>query len=88
MCGLRRLYYTSKGFDLLASLKKKCYKSFTKNEITKQLAFLIISSSPSRHEKYCTTFQQPLVVAESPYFHGLWYFQLSIVKLQMATHTY
>ena len=46
MFKLGRLYCTSRGFDLLASLKK-CNQSFTRNKNTKQHAFLIISSSSS-----------------------------------------
>ena len=48
MFRLGRLYCTSReeGLDLLASLRI-CNYLFTKNKIMKQLAFLIISSSPS-----------------------------------------
>jgi hypothetical protein len=70
MFRLGRLYYTSKEFALLASIFEKM--SFTRNKITKQLAvFLIISSSPSR--KNIAQIFKPLVLAESPHFHGLWY---------------
>ena len=37
----------------------------------KQLAFLIVSSTPSL--KNIAQYFKPLVLAESPYFHGLWY---------------
>ena len=40
-----------------------------------QLAFLIITSSPSL--KNIAHNFKPLILAESPYFHGLWYFYLS-----------
>ena len=40
------LYCTRKGLDFLASLDKYDYKS-TRNKITKQLAFLNISCTPS-----------------------------------------
>ena len=40
MVELGRLYCTGKGFDLLASLRK-CNLLFTRNKITKQLAFLV-----------------------------------------------
>ena len=46
---------------------KKCNNFFTRNKTTKQLAFLIISSTPSL-EKYCTHFK-PLFLAKSAYFH-------------------
>ena len=41
-----RLYYTSRGFDLLASLAK-CNQLSTGNKITKRHAFFIICSTPS-----------------------------------------
>ena len=43
---LGRFYYTSRGFDLLASLDK-CNQVLTWNKMLKQLAFLIISTTPS-----------------------------------------
>ena len=43
---LRRLYCTSRKFDLLAS-SQKCNSFFTWNNTTKQLPFLIVSSTPS-----------------------------------------
>ena len=46
MLHLGRLYYTSRAFDLLASLGE-CSYYFTGNKITKQLAFLIIPSASS-----------------------------------------
>ena len=41
----------------------------------KQLAFLIIFSSP--YLKNIAQNSKPLVLAKSPYFHGLWYSYLS-----------
>jgi len=46
MLRLGRLWCTNRGFDLLASLEK-CNELFTRYKITKQLAFLIVSSIPS-----------------------------------------
>ena len=42
----------------------------------KQLAFLVISS-PSSLKNIAQNFK-PLVQAESPYFHGLWYSYLRL----------
>ena len=42
----------------------------------KQLAFLIISPSPSL--KNIAQNFKPLFLAESPYFHRLWYFYLML----------
>jgi hypothetical protein len=47
MFKLGRLYYISRGFDLLASFQKKYNYLLTRNKLTKQLAFLIF-------ERYCT----------------------------------
>ena len=74
MFRLGKLYYTSRGFDLLASLKKSNL-FFTRNKFTKQLAFLIIPSSSPSLRCFAQIFK-PLVLAESPYFHGLWFFYL------------
>ena len=47
MLKLGMLQCSNKGFDLLASLGKSNLL-FTENKITKQLVFLIISSTPSQ----------------------------------------
>ena len=73
MFRLGRLYYTSRGFDLLASLKK-CNNLFTRDKIRKQLAFLVVSSSSSL--KSIAQNFKPLVLTKSPYFHGFWYFYI------------
>ena len=69
-----RLHCTSTWFDLLTTLNF-CNLLFTVNEITKQLAFLTVSSSPSL--KKIAQILKPLILAKSPYFHGLWYFHLN-----------
>jgi hypothetical protein len=73
---LGRLYYTSRGFDLLAFVRK-CNYLFTNNKITKQLAFLIISSSPSL--KNIIQNFKPLVLVESIYFHH--FLPLNVLKI-------
>ena len=50
----------------------------------KQRAFLIISSFPSL--KNIAQNFKPLILAESPYFHAVWYFYLSIVIVAPHRH--
>ena len=73
MFRLGRLYCTSRVFDLLAS-SKKCNQLFTRNKITKQRAFHIVSFSPSL--KNVAQNFKPLGLAESPYFHSYGIFTL------------
>ena len=70
MLDLGRLYYTNRGFDLLASLRK-CNLLFIGSKITKQLAFLIISSTPFLENI------KPLFPAKSAYFHRIPCFSFS-----------
>jgi len=56
MLKLGKLYYTNRGFDLLSSSRKN-EKIFKWNKITRQLTFLIISSTPSLKKKILHKFQ-------------------------------
>ena len=78
MSRLGRLYCIRREFDLLASLKKYNLL-FTRNDITKQLAFHIISSSPIL--KNIAQNIKPLVLAESLYLHWLWYSYLGWIDI-------
>ena len=63
MLKLRRLYYIQvNGFTYLPLWENTNNQLYTWNEMRKQLAFLITSSTPSL-KKYCTTFN-PLFLAE------------------------
>ena len=58
-------------------------------KLQKRLAFLIISSSPSL--KNVAQNFKPLVLAESTYFHGLWYFYLILypqVGVKQPVHSF
>jgi hypothetical protein len=70
---LGKLCYTSRWFDLLTFLGK-CNKLLTRNKITKQRAFLIISSTPSL-KNYDTNFK-PLFLVELANFHHILYIYL------------
>ena len=68
MIKLGELYYTNRGFDLLAS----------SNKITKQLTFLIISSTLSLERKYRTN-SKPLILTEATSFHRLLFVYLNTI---------
>ena len=84
MLKLGRLYRTSRGFDLFASLE--CNLIFTWNKTMKQACipqYLLYSIS----EEYCTNFMT-LFFTESTYFHHLPYISLRtmVVKVHAMMH--
>ena len=72
-CLPAHFYFTNRGFDLLASLKK-CNQLYTWNKNTKQIAFLIISSTPSL--KNISQSSSHSFWPKLAYFHHLPYFYL------------
>ena len=87
---LRRLYCTSRKFDLLAS-SQKCNSFFTWNNTTKLQNNFHSSSFPLLHlwkRLHNCTISKPLLLAESAYFHHFPYDISTLTYLWSPPHNH